>query len=578
MKKIIFLIACGCIYSLTFAQVSKLNGNFEWAGITTQGWKVVDVEPTYQGGLAINKTWAIGVYGNPLFTGNSEGYYFTTPPDGDENNKKVAAFYNGGGNKTDSWLISPRVDSIAEGDYFCFWIDNTLGSMKYNFDVLISTTNDQVTSFTDTVISFKKETNTSSSWKFYSFSLSDFVGENIHIAFRVYYEGYDFGGGIQIDNVSVGTVTMPNLELVEILSPEIPLQNITDSVEITAVVKNVGSAITSFDMWYIKASAHSYDYTQHHKFERELASLDTVHVTFPKKEFFTLGKRDTLLLFLGIANDVDRRNDTIKTIVDNVSPGTMPYTNGFENADDIAGIKTFNSMKDESYWIDDLASASHARKGNGSMRYPGNPNTNGDDWFFTKLIHFSTAAEYQLSFWYGTTDEYQPQKLSVKWTNAQKYQAKYELWYLWRKDDITNKIPQNNLETRGYEEAIARFTVETPGFYYIAFYCTSPKTTQTVAQLYIDDITIDYAVGINENEKTNEVMVFPNPASSTICIQGELPIQKVEMYNLLGQKIAEQNYNTRYASLEVNDIAEGMYVVKIKTEKGNIVKKINITR
>jgi hypothetical protein len=132
MKKIIFLIACGCIYSLTFAQVSKLNGNFEWAGITTQGWKVVDVEPTYQGGLAINKTWAIGVYGNPLFTGNSEGYYFTTPPDGDENNKKVAAFYNGGGNKTDSWLISPRVDSIAEGDYFCFWIDNTLGSMKYN--------------------------------------------------------------------------------------------------------------------------------------------------------------------------------------------------------------------------------------------------------------------------------------------------------------------------------------------------------------------------------------------------------------------------------------------------------------
>jgi hypothetical protein len=83
---------------------------------------------------------------------------------------------------------------------------------------------------------------------------------------------------------------MPNLELVEILSPEIPLQNITDSVEITAVVKNVGSAITSFDMWYIKASAHSYDYTQHHKFERELASLDTVHVTFPKKNFLHLEK------------------------------------------------------------------------------------------------------------------------------------------------------------------------------------------------------------------------------------------------------------------------------------------------
>lgn len=577
MKKIILLLTCSFIYSLTYAQVSKLNGNFEWAGITTQGWKVVDVVPTYQGGLAYNKTWALGIYGTPLYSGEG-GYTFTTPPDGDVDNKKVAAFYNGGGNSTDSWLISPRVDSIAEGDYFCFWFDNTMGSMNYNFDVLISTTNDQATSFTNTVISFKKETNTSLSWKFYSFSLSDFVGKNIFIAFRVHYEGYDFGGGIQIDNVSVGTVTMPNLELVEILSPEIPLQNVTDSVSITAVVRNLGCAITAFDMWYVKASSNSYDYSQHNKFERSMASLDTVHVTFPRKELFPLGKRDTLRLFLGIANDVDRRNDTIKTIVDNVSPGLMKYKNGFENADDIAGIKIYNSLKDESAWVDDLASASHARKGSGSMRYAGNPNADADDWFFTKLIHFPQAKEYQLSFWYGTTDASQPQNLEVKWTNAQKYQPKYVMWNLWRKDDITNQIPQTNLETRGYEEATARFTVETPGFYYIAFHCLSPKTTQVVAQLYIDDITIDYAVGINENEHTNNVMVYPNPANTTVFIQGEHLIQKVELYNLLGQKVSEKLCNTRYASLEVNDIAEGMYIVKIKTEKGNIVNKINITR
>lgn len=576
MRKIILLLTCSFIYSLTYAQVSKLNGNFEWAGITTQGWKVVDVIPTFQGGSAINKTWAIGIYGTPLYSG--ESYTFTTPPDGDDNNKKVAAFYNGGGNETDSWLISPRVDSIAEADYFCFWFDNSMGNMNYNFDVLISTTNDQTTSFTHTVLSFKAETNTRLNWKFYAFSLADFVGEHIYIAFRIHYDNYRFDGGIQIDNVSVGTVTMPNLELVEILSPEIPLQNITDSVSITAVIKNVGSAITAFDMWYVKASANSYDYTQHHKFEISIAPLDTVHLTFPKKEIFTLGKRDTLTLFLGIANDVERKNDTIKTIVDNVSPGVMPYKNGFENADDIAGIKIYNSLKDESAWVDDLVSASHARKGNGSMRYTGNPNTTADDWFFTKLINFAEAREYQLSFWYGTTDDTQPQKLNIKWTNAQKYQEKYEMWYLWRKDDITNKIPQTDLETRGYEEAIARFTVETPGFYYIAFHCMSPKTTQAVAQLYIDDVTIDYAVGINENEHTNNVMVFPNPANTTVFIQGEHPIQKVELYNLLGQKVSEKLYNTRYASLEVNDIAEGMYVVKIKTEKGNIVNKINITR
>ena len=38
-----------------------------------------------------------------------------------------------------------------------------------------------------------------------------------------------------------------------------------------------------------------------------------------------------------------------------------------------------------------------------------NPNTDADDWLFTKLLHFTQAKTYEISFWYGTTDEFQPQ-------------------------------------------------------------------------------------------------------------------------------------------------------------------------
>lgn len=574
MKRLLILLTGVFVSFFVSAQVSKLDGNFEWAGITTSGWKVVDVEPTFPGGTAINKTWTIGLVGTPLYN-NTPDPTFTTPPDGDPNNKKVGAFYNGGGNRTDSWLISSRVDSISESDYLCFWVDNALGGSNYNLDVLISTTDDKTTSFKDEVILFKSENITLQNWKFYSFSLSDYIGKHIYIAFRIHFDSYNFNGGIQIDNVTVGTVSMPDLELVGIISPELPMQNIPDSVEITAVVKNMGAHVTSFDMWYVKASAHSYDYTQHHKFERDIAPLDTVQVTFPRKEFFQLGKRDTLLLFLGVANDVDRNNDTILTIVDNVTPGTIPYYNGFETPDDIAGTKVYNVHKDESTWVDDLSSAAFARKGSGSFRYPGNPNTNADDWLFTKLIHFSTAQTYELSFWYGTTDENQTQKLEVKWTREQKYQDTYAMWYLFRKDDITNRIPQNDLETRGYEHAVAQFNVETPGYYYIGFHCHSPKTSNVIAQLYIDDLSIDYATAIEETN-LNDVKVFPNPANSFIQIQGDQMIKQVEVFDLLGQRVSVHTYNTRYVILDTDHLLNGIYMVKVKTEKGDLVKKINI--
>lgn len=573
MKKLNVFLLCCFILTLSSAQNYKLNGNFEWYTLSAEGWKVVNVKETYPGGYAINKSWGIGLLGSPLYN-NTPDPSFTVPPDGDVNNKRIAAFYNGGTTETDSWLISPRVDSIAEGDYLCFWVDNSLGGYKYNLDVLISVTTDETSSFKDTIISFREETNTLMQWKFFTLSLAKYIKKNIHIAFRTYKEG-DYDGTIQIDNVTVGISSMPNLELVQLLSPDNPLQNATDSVEISAVVKNLGSKITEFDMYYKKASAHSYDYTGHHKFYRTMDPLDTVHVTFPAREFFELGKRDTFSIYVVYSNDVDHSNDTINTLVDNVIPGATPYTNGFETTDEIAGIKIYNTMRDESKWVDDLNSAAVARKGNGCMRYTGNPNNNADDWFFTKLIYLH-AQTYQIKFWIGTTDEYQPQKLQVKWTTAQRLHEDYEKWYLYRNNNITNKVPQNELETRGFIEADARFNVETAGYYYIGFHCNSPKTSNKIVELILDDLSISAAVDIDESENI-DVMVFPNPANDNVCIQGNYPIKKIDVFNLLGQKVISQNYNTRYAVMNASTLNDGLYILKINTDKGEIVSKITIT-
>jgi hypothetical protein len=149
------------------------------------------------------------------------------------------------------------------------------------------------------------------------------------------------------------------------------------------------------------------------------------------------------------------------------------------------------------------------------------------------------------------------------------------MWKLFEDNNITNKIPQNQLETRGYKEGDARFNVETPGYYYIGFHCYSPKTTTNMALLIVDDISIEVTVDVDEPENI-DVMAFPNPANDNVYIQGNHPIKKIDVFNLLGQKVISQNYNTRYAVLNASTLNEGLYILKINTDKGEIVSKITI--
>ncbi len=69
------------------------------------------------------------------------------------------------------------------------------------------------------------------------------------------------------------------------------------------------------------------------------------------------------------------------------------------------------------------------------------------------------------------------------------------------------------------------------------------------------------------------ITVFPNPANDRITILSEdIPVQRVELYNMQGQliKIDQLNDNT----MDVSNLAAGMYSVRIITEKGVAVKNI----
>jgi hypothetical protein len=71
----------------------------------------------------------------------------------------------------------------------------------------------------------------------------------------------------------------------------------------------------------------------------------------------------------------------------------------------------------------------------------------------------------------------------------------------------------------------------------------------------------------------NEIKIHPNPSSSQIFIESKIdPITKVELYNLLGESI--QTVNDNVDSIDISDLASGIYLLRIFSEKESTVKKI----
>jgi len=77
--------------------------------------------------------------------------------------------------------------------------------------------------------------------------------------------------------------------------------------------------------------------------------------------------------------------------------------------------------------------------------------------------------------------------------------------------------------------------------------------------------------GANEIEAAG-YSIYPNPANDEIFIQSEFSITKVEIYSSTGALLlSEKNFNEK---ISISTLSQGVYVVKIYTEKGLIVSKV----
>jgi len=82
----------------------------------------------------------------------------------------------------------------------------------------------------------------------------------------------------------------------------------------------------------------------------------------------------------------------------------------------------------------------------------------------------------------------------------------------------------------------------------------------------------DYPLSINENNFQKNLSLFPNPVKDLLFIASEgITIEKISVYSISGQRI--QTFELSNQSIDVSNLAPGMYFLEISSSEGKSVQK-----
>jgi len=92
-------------------------------------------------------------------------------------------------------------------------------------------------------------------------------------------------------------------------------------------------------------------------------------------------------------------------------------------------------------------------------------------------------------------------------------------------------------------------------------------------------VNVEFAALTSNTEvSTNKTTVFPSVANSMVNISSSEIISRIEIYTINGILKSNYTYNTNQAQVDVSALSNGLYIVKVTTDKETISRKIEVKR
>jgi len=80
-------------------------------------------------------------------------------------------------------------------------------------------------------------------------------------------------------------------------------------------------------------------------------------------------------------------------------------------------------------------------------------------------------------------------------------------------------------------------------------------------------------LGLN-NFESNDVNMYPNPANNSFKIRATNTIDRITIYNTLGQKIQELSPNKINENIDVSSLKNGLYFIQVESEGKSVTSKL----
>lgn len=253
-----------------------------------------------------------------------------------------------------------------------------------------------------------------------------------------------------------------------------------------------------------------------------------------------------------------------------ISAQTTIFSEGFEVDSTLTNWKTVDVDGDTNNWYVVTQDSAAAHTGHAHVRsrsYLNGSALTPNNWLISSSINLTgVTAPIQLKFWVDSYEEspYFAEFYAVRVSTTNDSVASF-----------TDSLFSETMALGPYAERTIDLSAYAGNTIYIAwqhYNCTD------LSRLMLDDISITGNTSITENNQKFDLIVAPNPATDKLYITLTGEVYDVFIYNMVGSKVQEFNGLMNRQSIDVSNLSEGMYVVTVRTEKGNSSRKINIVR
>ncbi len=195
-----------------------------------------------------------------------------------------------------------------------------------------------------------------------------------------------------------------------------------------------------------------------------------------------------------------------------------------------------------------------------------------NDWLFSTPINLTTGYEYSITFKYNGANGTNPafENLDVFFVNGPSSSASI-LTTLFSATGIVKNGTNQQAESMATSQSINYISTQT-GEYYLAFNGTSAENTGSL--ILFDYSVTENTLGVSDFSLDDVTNSFDKVTDVLTIKSKYLTLDNIEIYDILGQKIIAKQLSNKVENLNLSELYDGIYIIRISSSGLTITTKL----